>query len=145
VQVDLLVRDSCRLRPGIQGLSESVRVISLVGRFLEHARVYYFKNEGAEEYYIGSADCMRRNLQSRVELFAPVEDPELQAELRFLLDTQLADQRSGWEMQTDGSYVKRGWPDAKDTKGSHDRLIARAEKRLKAAMRLRRRRPRSIG
>ena len=82
VKVDLIVRDTCRLRPGIQGLSETVRVVSIVGRFLEHGRIYYFRNGGAEDYFIGSADCMKRNLESRVEVVAPVEDPQLRKELR---------------------------------------------------------------
>jgi polyphosphate kinase len=82
VKVDLIVRDTCRFRPGIPGLSENARVVSIVGRFLEHARILYFSNGGDEEYYIGSADMMRRNLESRVEVHAPVENPELRQELR---------------------------------------------------------------
>ncbi len=140
VHVDLLVRDSCRIRPGIKGLSESVRVISIVGRFLEHARVYYFRNGGDEEYYIGSADAMKRNLESRVETVVPVEDLSLQAELRFTLDVQLGDTRSAWEMQSDGSYVQRQGGE----KSSQLVLIERAEARHKEATRLRRRRPRGI-
>ncbi len=73
VNVDLIVRDSCRLRPGVPGLSDNIRVVSVVGRFLEHSRIYYFRNGGNEEYYIGSADCMTRNLVSRVEVLTPVE------------------------------------------------------------------------
>jgi polyphosphate kinase len=145
VQVDLVVRDTCRLRPGVPGLSESVRVVSIVGRFLEHTRVYYFRNGGEEEYYIGSADCMKRNLQSRVEALAPVEAPELRAELRAMLDAQLNDRRSGWEMQPDGSYVQRQ-PDADDPTAvsSQETLILRAEKRMREATRLRRRKLRGI-
>jgi polyphosphate kinase len=78
VRVDLIVRDTCRLRPGIPGLSENVHVISVVGRFLEHSRIFYFHNAGDEEYYIGSADAMMRNLEHRVEVLVPVEDPTLQ-------------------------------------------------------------------
>ena len=89
VKIDLIVRDTCRLRPGIPGLSESVRVVSIVGRFLEHGRIYYFRNGGTEEYFIGSADCMKRNLESRVEAVAPVEDPTLRKELRAVFDAQL--------------------------------------------------------
>ena len=84
VRVDLIVRDTCRLRPGLPGLSETANVVSVVGRFLEHGRLYYFRNGGDEEYYIGSADAMSRNLNSRVELVAPVEDPALRAELPLL-------------------------------------------------------------
>jgi len=112
VKIDLIVRDTCRLRPGIPGLSESVRVVSIIGRFLEHGRVYYFRNGGAEEYFIGSADCMTRNLESRVEVVAPVEDPLLRRELRVVLDAQLKPNRCQWEMQSDGTYVNRGTGDS---------------------------------
>jgi polyphosphate kinase len=74
VQVDLIVRDTCRLRPGIPGLSDNARVIGIVGRFLEHTRIFYFRNGGDEEYFIGSADCMKRNLESRVEVVTPVDN-----------------------------------------------------------------------
>ncbi|MGD0075840.1 MAG: polyphosphate kinase 1 [Candidatus Binataceae bacterium] len=106
VKIDLIVRDTCRLRPGLPGLSESVRVVSIVGRFLEHGRIYYFRNGGAEEYLIGSADCMTRNLESRVEVVVPVEDPQLRKELRTLLDTQLRPNRCQWQMMPDGTYVR---------------------------------------
>ena len=107
VRVDLIIRDSCLIRPGLAGLSENIRVISIVGRFLEHARVYYFRNGGKEEYLIGSADAMQRNLESRVEVVVPVERLKLQRELRQFLDMQLADRRSAWEMQPDGTYLQR--------------------------------------
>ncbi|MBK1616893.1 polyphosphate kinase 1 [Lamprobacter modestohalophilus] len=132
VKVDLIVRDTCRFRPGIPGLSENARVVSIVGRFLEHARILYFRNGGEEEYFIGSADMMRRNLESRVEVHAPVEDPELRQELRLILDVQFADQRSAWDMQPDGSYVQRQSED-EHAKGAQDTLMGVAEKRLSAA------------
>jgi polyphosphate kinase len=106
VKIDLIVRDTCRLRPGVPGLSESVRVVSIVGRFLEHGRIYYFRNGGAEEYFIGSADCMKRNLESRVESVTPVEDPALRKELRAVFDVQLKPNHAAWEMRADGSYVR---------------------------------------
>jgi polyphosphate kinase len=106
VHIDLLVRDTCRLRPSIKGLSDNVRVVSIVGRFLEHSRIYYFRNGGAEEYFIGSADCMKRNLESRVEVLAPVEDKTCRQRLRAVLDLQLAPNRNAWNMQADGSYVR---------------------------------------
>ncbi|HYA35974.1 MAG TPA: polyphosphate kinase 1, partial [Candidatus Binataceae bacterium] len=106
VKADLLVRDTCRLRPGLPGFSENVRVVSIVGRFLEHGRVFYFRNGGAEEYFIGSADCMKRNLERRVEVIAPVEDPVLRRQLRFVLDAQLTPNRCAWEMRSDGEYVR---------------------------------------
>jgi len=132
VKVDLIVRDTCRLRPGIPHLSESARVMSIVGRFLEHARILYFRNGGNEKYYIGSADMMQRNLESRVEVHAPVEDPELRQELRLMLDVQLADQRSAWDMQPDGTYVQRK-PADETAKGAQETLISVAERRLAAA------------
>ncbi|WYD79275.1 MAG: polyphosphate kinase 1 [Candidatus Electrothrix gigas] len=135
VHVDLLVRDTCRLRPGIPGLSENVRVISIVGRFLEHSRIYYFYNKGEEEYFIGSADIMKRNLEDRVEVITPVALKELRQELREILNVQLADQRSAWEMQSDGTYIQR--MSKKETaKGSHETLIEKAEKRLSDAQAL---------
>jgi polyphosphate kinase len=106
VRVDLIVRDTCRLRPGLQGLSENVRVVSIVGRFLEHSRIYYFRNGGAEEYFIGSADAMKRNLESRVEVLVPVEDPVGRQRLRAILDMQLTPNRNAWIMQSDGTYVR---------------------------------------
>ena len=106
VHIDLIVRDTCRLRPGLPGLSENVRVVSIVGRFLEHSRIYYFRNGGAEEYLIGSADCMKRNLESRVEVLVPVEDAIARQRLRALLDLQLAPNRNAWDMQPDGDYVR---------------------------------------
>jgi len=112
VKVDLIVRDTCRLRPGIQGLSEHVRVVSIVGRFLEHGRIYYFRNGGAEDFLIGSADCMKRNLESRVEVVAPVEDPQLRKELRTVIDIQLRPNRCQWEMMADGTYVRAAAADA---------------------------------
>jgi polyphosphate kinase len=107
VQIDLIVRGICCLRPGIEGVSDHIRVISIVGRFLEHSRVYYFRNAGEEEFYFGSADWMPRNFDRRVEAVAPVEDPDLHERLRSLLDTCLNDNRQAWDLQSDGSYVQR--------------------------------------
>jgi polyphosphate kinase len=119
VDVDLLVRDICRLRPGIEGVSDTVTVRSVVGRFLEHSRIYYFENGtapddpddadggGAPQYFVGSADWMSRNLDNRVEAVAPVTDPELREQLRFVLEVMLHDNRTGWEMAADGSYEQR--------------------------------------
>jgi polyphosphate kinase len=142
VRVDLLVRDTCRLRPGIPGLSDHVRVVSIVGRFLEHGRVYYFRNGGDEEYLIGSADCMKRNLESRIEIVVPVEDPALQAELREVLDAQLQAVVGAWDMQADGGYRRRsGGPEAKS---AHQILVELAEKRSSKAVRRRRRKPKGF-
>ena len=140
VTIDLIVRDSCRLRPGIEGVSSTVKVVSIIGRFLEHERIYYFHNGGRPDYYIGSADAMQRNLEKRVEVLVPIEDPRLQGELRHILDTQLTDQRGAWDMQADGSYVQRAGMGAKH---SQQQSIERTERRLKEATRLRRRKVQS--
>ncbi len=135
VHVDLIVRDSCLLRPGIPGLSENIRVMSLVGRFLEHSRVYYFYNNGAEEYSIGSADLMQRNLDRRVEVVTPVESPLLQLQLREILDLQLNDNRSVWDMQPDGSYIQRQPKEGEPIRSAQELLIGKSEKRLADARR----------
>ncbi len=143
VKVDLIVRDTCRFRPGVPGLSETGRVISIVGRFLEHTRIYYFYNGGSEEYFIGSADLMKRNLESRVEVVTPIELRELRDELRKILDLQLNDQRSAWEMQSDGTYLQRT-PTDNTVKGTHERSIEMAQQRLAEELRLKKRKPRGV-
>ncbi len=130
VKVQLIIRDSCRLRPGIKGLSENITVISIVGRFLEHTRVYYFHNDGNEEYYIGSADLMKRNLESRVEVVTPIEDDELKRLLREMLDVQLKDKRSCWDMLESGQYVQRNPSKTGEEDTAQQVLVASAEKRL---------------
>lgn len=107
VKIELIVRDTCRLRPGLPGISENISVISIVGRFLEHSRIFYFQNGGDEEYLIGSADLMKRNLQSRVEVVVGITTASLKSELRLLLNTLLDDNQNAWQMQADGSYKKR--------------------------------------
>ena len=141
VTIDLIVRDTCRLRPGLENLSSTIKVISIIGRFLEHPRIYYFHNGGRAEYYLGSADAMQRNLEKRVEVLVPVEDPRLQSELRFILDTQLSDQRGAWDMLPDGSYSQRTGLNAKH---SQQQMIERTDRRLKEATRLRRRKVQAI-
>ncbi len=132
VKIDLVIRDTCRLRPGIEGLTETVNVISIVGRFLEHGRVYYFNNNGEEEYFIGSADSMKRNLESRVEVLAPIEEPQLREELRMSLDAQLGDKRGAWEMQSDGGYIQRN-PEGSN-RSAQQLLADAAEKSMNAAL-----------
>ena len=133
VRIDLIVRDTCRFRPGLSGVSENAQVIGIVGRFLEHTRIYYFHNGGEEEYFIGSADAMKRNLESRVEVVTPVSDKKLCEELRFVLNTQLNDQRSAWEMQSDGSFIQRQPNNDAESVGCQQLLIQSAEKRAKKA------------
>lgn len=135
VRIDLIVRDTCRYRPGLPGISDTGRVISIVGRFLEHTRIYYFRNNGEEEYFIGSADAMKRNLESRVEVVTPIEKAELRAELREILDEQLNDYRNAWEMDFDGFYVQRQPRNAGEQAGSQQRLAESAVNRVKTRLR----------
>ncbi|MCC6458178.1 MAG: polyphosphate kinase 1 [Caldilineaceae bacterium] len=107
VSVDLIVRGNCRLRPGLPGISENIRVISMIGRFLEHSRIFYFANGGEPRYFIGSADWMRRNLSNRVEAIVPIEDSRLQEQLAHILHISLEDERQTWEMLPDGRYRQR--------------------------------------
>jgi polyphosphate kinase len=107
VQIDLIVRGICCLRPGVKGVSENIRVISIIGRFLEHSRIFYFQNDGEEEVYIGSADWMTRNLSRRVEAITPIEEPHITKELQEILGIMLADNRQAWELQSDGTYIQR--------------------------------------
>ena len=107
VEIELIVRGICCLRPGVPGVSENISVISIVGRFLEHSRLFYFANGGAEEFYFGSADWMQRNFDRRVEAVAPVEDTTLHERLRSLLRTCLEDNRLAWELAADGSWTQR--------------------------------------
>ncbi len=133
VKVQLIVRDTCRFRPGIPGLSETGSVVSVVGRFLEHARITYFQNGGDEEYFIGSADLMQRNLMKRVEVLMPVEPPALRQELRLILDVQLGDKHAAWDMQSDGSYVRRVPSEDDKSLNCQETLIGVAERRLEAS------------
>lgn len=110
VQIDLIVRGICCLRPGVSEVSENIRVISIVGRFLEHSRIFYFHNHGQEEIYIGSADWMPRNLDQRVEAIAPVEEPDNAKDLQEILGIMLADNSQAWDLQPDGSYIQRHPP-----------------------------------
>ena len=107
VRISLIVRGVCRLRPGLPGISENITVLSIIGRFLEHSRIYYFENGGFPHYYIGSADWMRRNLSDRVEAVVPVEDPRLKEQLDVIINAELNDYRQAWEMLPDGRYRLR--------------------------------------
>jgi polyphosphate kinase len=107
VPVDLNVRGICCLRPGVEGVSENIRVVSVVGQFLEHSRIYSFHRGDEKRYWIGSADLMPRNLDNRVELLAPVEAPELQAELEDTLERCFADDTFGWELSSDWDWKRR--------------------------------------
>jgi len=105
VRIELVVRGMCSLRPGLEGVSENIRVVSVIGRFLEHSRLFWFGNGGEDELFIGSADWMPRNLDRRVEAVAPVQDPELREQLMQLMELYLQDSEA-WHMQSDGSFVQ---------------------------------------
>ena len=122
VEIDLIVRGICCLRPGIAGISDHIRVISIVGRFLEHSRIFYFANAGEEELYFGSADWMPRNFDRRVEVITPVEDRRLHPRVCSLLETCLADNRQAWDLGPEGAYVQRK-PGAGPVVSAHDRFL----------------------
>jgi polyphosphate kinase len=107
VRVDLNVRGICCLRPGVRGLSENIRVVSIVGRLLEHSRIYAFEHGGEQTIYITSADLMPRNLDHRVELAVPIESEALQAELLDTLERAFADNQSSWELDGGGVWHRR--------------------------------------
>ena len=123
VEIDLIIRGICCLRPGVAGVSDRIRVISIVGRFLEHSRLWFFHNDGSPEYFLGSADWMPRNFDRRVEAVTPVEDPSMHARLASLLEVCLSDNRHAWELQPDGSYTQRR-PGLDEERASH-RILQR--------------------
>lgn len=123
VPIDLIVRGPCRLRPGLKGYSETIRVRSIVGRFLEHSRIYYFHHGGTPRFYIGSADWMRRNLDDRVEVLVPIENPALQQQLLRILQWALEDDYTAWELQADGYYLRRSPPPGTQPLGFQERLM----------------------
>ncbi len=126
VKIDLIVRGFCCLRPGVPGLSENIRVFSVIGRFLEHSRIFYFANGETDPlggtFYIGSADLMYRNLLARIETLVPIEPKPLRARLVEILNVMLQDNRSKWTLHSDGSYTQAK-PTHKDELGSHEQLM----------------------
>jgi polyphosphate kinase len=107
VKVELIVRGACGLRPGVKGVSENIRVRSIIGRFLEHSRIYWFANGGEPELYASSADWMERNLLRRIETCVPILDPALAERVRTEeLDNYLRDNTQAWELKSDGSYAR---------------------------------------
>ena len=126
VEIDLIVRGICCLRPGLPKISENIRVISIIGRYLEHSRIFYFHNDGKEEIYIGSADWMTRNLSRRVEAVAPIESPEIFSDLQEILGVMLSDNRQAWELQSDGTFIQRKPKDGEDAHSTHDTFMEMA-------------------
>ena len=106
VKIELIIRGICCLKTGIPGVSENITVRSIVGTFLEHSRIYYFKNDGNEELYCSSADWMPRNLERRVEILFPVEEPALREKCKQILEKQLKDTRKAHILGADGNYKK---------------------------------------
>ena len=123
VEIDLIVRGVCRLKPGIAGLSERIRVHSVIGRFLEHSRVYYFYHSGESIYAIGSADWMHRNLDARVEAITPIESANLKKYLQFIFEIYLNDNRQRWILAWDGSYSKASTMEQVVKEGTHNSLM----------------------
>jgi polyphosphate kinase len=121
VEIDLIVRGICCLRPGIPKVSDRIRVVSIVGRFLEHSRLWQFENGGEEEFYVGSADWMPRNFDRRVEAVAPVENPFLYERIRSLLNAYLEDNRQAWDLDAEGRWHQRQ-PEG-PVHASHERLV----------------------
>lgn len=122
VEIDLIIRGICCLLPGVPGVSEHIRVVSIIGRFLEHSRIQYYANAGSPEYFIGSADWMPRNLDRRVEAMVPIEDVQWHRRLRSLLETCLSDNRQAWVLGADGQYVRREQGDAPE-RATHQILV----------------------
>ncbi|HEY8106374.1 MAG TPA: polyphosphate kinase 1 [Gemmatimonadales bacterium] len=125
VPIDLIVRGICCLRPGLAGVSDTIRVISIIGRFLEHSRAFYFLNGGQEEVYIGSADWMPRNLDRRIECVLPIQNPAHRQTIRTLLELMWSDNRQAWDLGADGTYVQRK-PSSPDTERGTHRILAEA-------------------
>ena len=131
VPVDLIVRGIAGLRPGIPGISDNVRVISIVGRFLEHARIFAFTVGGETNYWIGSADMMARNLDNRVELVGPIDDPQACAEIQGILDVQLADTALAWELGADGGWRRVAPAPGEPALNSQDALMELAARQAR--------------
>jgi polyphosphate kinase len=127
VTVDLIVRGICCLRPGLPGISDTIRVISIVGQLLEHSRIVYFHHGGEEMVLLGSADWMPRNLDRRVEVMVPIADAGLKGELKTILDLCLEDNRQAWDMASDGRYVQRCPQPGEPIRSAQAQLMDRAK------------------
>jgi polyphosphate kinase len=135
VRIDLVVRGTCSLRPGIPGLSENIRVISIVDRFLEHSRIFYFENAGDPEVFLGSADWMPRNFYRRIELMFPVEDAKLKTRLiNGLLPVILKDNVKARQLQSDGTYVRLAPAEGQEAVRSQAAFQAQARESARVAV-----------
>nr|MBA2344718.1 RNA degradosome polyphosphate kinase [Rubrobacter sp.] len=123
VKVDLVIRGICCLRPGLEGVSENIRVVSLVGRFLEHARVFAFGEGDDEKIYLGSADLMQRNLDRRVENVYPLREERHRNRIRRILDLQISDTANAWELRSDGSFERLRPPEGEEPLDSQAILL----------------------
>ena len=121
VKIDLIVRGMCSLRPGVPGVSENIRALSIIDRYLEHARVFYFHNGGEPNYWLASADWMERNFDHRVEIAFPILEPHHRDRLKEILEVQLNDHVKGWWLQPDGKW-ERWAPDGATAMRSQERL-----------------------
>jgi polyphosphate kinase len=128
VKIDLIVRGFCCLRPGVPGMSDNIRAISVIGRFLEHSRIFYFQNAAPDpldgDFFIGSADLMYRNLLGRIETLVPIEERAIRERLWEICDVMFKDRRSAWEMKSDGSYTQFKPRSAAENEGTHERLMS---------------------
>jgi polyphosphate kinase len=123
VEIDLIVRGICCLKPGLPGISDRIRVSSIVGRYLEHSRAYYFQNGGEEEVYISSADMMPRNLDRRIEVAVPVLDPGHRRTVRDMMEMMLKDNRQSWDLSSDGTYQQRSPGSGEEERATHKQLM----------------------
>ena len=135
VKIELIVRGFCCLKPGVAGMSDNIRVVCVLGRFLEHSRIFYFANDGRPEYFLGSADWMNRNLDFRVEAITPIEDAHHRQQLREFLDILLADRALAWELQPDGQWTRITPKNDKPAFGTQDLLMTRYHRVQKARRR----------
>ncbi|MGH2734089.1 MAG: RNA degradosome polyphosphate kinase, partial [Actinomycetota bacterium] len=126
VGIDILVRGICSLRPGITGLSENIRVRSILGRFLEHSRLYYFDNDGHPDILIGSADMMPRNLDRRVEALVSVKDAKLKGRLKRLIGMSFEANRNVWQLDGDGTWTRLTTDEDEEPRNLQDQLMRRA-------------------
>ena len=136
VEIILIVRGFCSLKPGMKALSENIKVISIVGRFLEHSRIFHFangkENPAEADYYIGSADWMHRNLHNRVELITPIYEQRLKDKLWEFLDVMLKDNRMAWVLNQDGTYTQKKPAEGEEERATHSILMNKTIQREKA-------------